>query len=184
MKSFKVNIKTHFMNFNFLLDAVKGVFSKRPGKPSCRFPGWKRIWNSEGAGCLSIPVSLAGIWVNKAQSAPESVFSFAKEAFSSGITNKIGDAFRPGGGGIPSIGPSLITSVLGDKFGSLSLISISDFAGLKGSSVSSLCLGASFHWRSAYWVSMRRRVILAPVVYHLCLDHRRIRLCHYVATRA
>jgi hypothetical protein len=122
------------MNFNFL-DAVKGVFSNDLVSQAAGFLGESESGIKKGLDAI-IPVSLAGI-VNKAQSAPESVFSFAKEAFSSGITNKIGDAFRSGGGGIPSIGPSLITSVLGDKFGSIAN-SISDFTGLKGSSVSSL----------------------------------------------
>jgi outer membrane protein OmpA-like peptidoglycan-associated protein len=122
------------MNFNFL-DAVKGVFSNDLVSKAAGFLGESESGIKRGLDAV-IPVSLAGI-INKAQSAPESLFSFTKEAFNSGITDKIGDSFRLGGGGVPSMGPALITGVLGEKFGSIAN-AVSDFTGLKGSSVSSL----------------------------------------------
>ena len=122
------------MAFNFV-DSVKGYFSNDLVNKAASFLGESETSIKKGLDAI-IPVSLAGI-VNKAQSSPESLFGFAKEAFSSGIVNKLGDTFRPGGGGVPSMGPPLISGVLGDKFGSIAN-SISSFTGLKGSSISSL----------------------------------------------
>lgn len=122
------------MNFNFL-DAVTGVFNDDLVSKISGFLGESESGIKRGLDAV-IPVSLAGI-VNKAQLAPESVMAIAKDAFSTGIVTKPGDAFRLGGEGVPAIAPSIITNVMGDKFGSIAN-SISDFTGLKGSSVSSL----------------------------------------------
>ena len=122
------------MNFDFL-DAVKGFFNNDLISKAASYLdeselGIKRALNAV------IPVSIAGI-INRAQSSPELVFTSAKEVFNSGIINRIGDSFRPGGGGVPPLAPSLITSVLGDKFGSVAN-AVSDSTGLKNSSICTL----------------------------------------------
>jgi hypothetical protein len=122
------------MNFDFL-DAVKGFFNNDLISKAASYLdeselGIKRALNAV------IPVSIAGI-INRAQSSPELLFTSAKEVFNSGIINKIGDSFRPGGGGVPPLAPSLITSVLGDKFGSVAN-AVSDSTGLKNSSICTL----------------------------------------------
>ncbi|HET6996568.1 MAG TPA: OmpA family protein [Chitinophagaceae bacterium] len=122
------------MNFNFL-DAVKSFFNNDLISKAASYLGESELGIKRALNAI-IPVSLAGI-INKAQSAPESLYTTAKETFSSGIINNAGDAFRVGGGGVPPMAPSLITNVLGDKFGSIAN-AVSDSTGLKGSSVSSL----------------------------------------------
>lgn len=83
-----------------------------------------------------IPVTLAGI-AKKAESAPDTVFNLAKEAYNSGIINNLADHFRAGGPGIPSSGPSLLSSIFGDKFGAVANM-VSGHAEAKGASISSL----------------------------------------------
>ena len=122
------------MNFNFL-DTVKGYFSNDLVSKVANYLGESELTVKRGLNAV-IPVTLAGI-VNKAQTAPESLLTFAKEAFNSGMVNKITDAFRPGGGGVPTNAPALVTNVLGERYGSIAN-TVSDSTGLKGSSTSSL----------------------------------------------
>ncbi|MCO4294632.1 OmpA family protein [Solitalea sp. MAHUQ-68] len=122
------------MAFNFI-DTVYSYFGNE-------LIGKAEIYLNEGTVSVKkgleaiIPVSLNGI-VKEAETDPESVLSLAREASNSGISNRLYECFTPGGGGIPSIGPTLINNILGDKFGSTAN-SISSFAGLKGSSTASL----------------------------------------------
>ena len=122
------------MAFNFL-ETVKGFFSDDVVNKAAGYLGENETALRKGIDAV-IPVSLAGI-IGKAQSSPESLLNLAREALSSGILNKLGDAFRSGGSGVPAIGPTMISGVLGDKFGTIAN-TISSETGLKGSTTSSL----------------------------------------------
>jgi hypothetical protein len=122
------------MNFDFL-DAVKGLFNNDLISKAASYLDESELGIKRALNAI-IPVSIAGI-INRAQSSPELVFTSAKEVFNSGIINKIGDSFRPGAGGMTPLAPSLITSVLGDKFSSVAN-AVSDSTGLKSSSICTL----------------------------------------------
>lgn len=122
------------MAFNFL-DTVKGFFSDDLVNKAAGYLGENETALRKGIDAV-VPVSLAGI-ISKAQSSPESLLNLAKEALNSGILTKIGDAFRSGGSGVPAIGPTMISGILGDKFGTIAN-TISSETGLKGSTTSSL----------------------------------------------
>ncbi|POY35944.1 hypothetical protein C3K47_12090 [Solitalea longa] len=84
-----------------------------------------------------IPISLAGL-VHKAETGhADQLLNHAREAYHSGLGDKLLDSFIPGGEGIPAKGPAYISSIFGDQFGKIAN-AVSSFAGLKGSSTSSL----------------------------------------------
>jgi len=122
------------MAFN-LLDAVKGFFTNDLIEKAAAYNGET---GSAIANALkvAVPVSLAGI-VQKAESSPESVLNLARQAFNSGILGNLSDSFSQSGAGIPSGAPGLISSIFGDKFGSIAN-ALSGFAGIKGATSSSL----------------------------------------------
>lgn len=119
-----------------LLGLVKGYFNDDMISKASSFLGEDSSAVQKGLSAM-IPASLAGM-VSKAESGnTSSLLSLAKTAYDSGILNNLGSTFASGGGGIPSIGPSLLTGLFGDKFGSMAN-AVSSFAGLKGASTSSL----------------------------------------------
>ncbi|WP_336515025.1 OmpA family protein [Pollutibacter soli] len=123
------------MSFN-LLDTVKGFFNNEMVSKAAGYLGESEGTIKKGLDAV-IPVSLAGI-IQKAEDGNiESLINMGKEALGSGILSKLGDTFSSAGGGVPAIGPSLITSLFGDKFGSIANM-ISSFTGSKGTTASSL----------------------------------------------
>ncbi len=118
-----------------LPDAIKNYFNADLIEKAAAY-------NGETPGTLSnalkvaVPLSLAGI-LKKAESSPETVLSLAKGAYNSGILNKLAATFTHAGGGIPSDGPSLITGIFGDQFGSIAN-ALSGHSGVKGATASSL----------------------------------------------
>ncbi len=123
------------MSFN-LLDTVKGFFTHEMVSKAAGYLGESESTIKKSLEAV-IPVSLAGI-VQKAEDGNiESLLNLGKEAFGTGILSKPGDNFSSAGGGVPSIGPGLISSLFGDKFGSIAN-AISSFTGSKGTTSSSL----------------------------------------------
>jgi outer membrane protein OmpA-like peptidoglycan-associated protein len=123
------------MSWNFL-DAVKGQFTNELLGKAASYLGESDATVQKGLDTV-IPVALAGI-VKKAESGnSESLLNFAKQAMDSGILNNLAGSFTQGGSGIPSIGPSLISGLFGDKFGAIAN-AVSGFTGMKGASTSSL----------------------------------------------
>jgi len=123
------------MSFNFL-DAVKGQFTNELLGKAASYLGESDATVQKGLDTV-IPVALAGI-VKKAEGGnTESLLNFAKQAMDSGILNNLAGSFTSGGSGIPSIGPSLISGLFGDKFGAIAN-AVSSFTGMKGASSSSL----------------------------------------------
>jgi len=123
------------MSWNFL-DAVKGQFTNELLGKAASYLGESDATVQKGLDTV-IPVALAGI-VKKAESGnTESLLNFAKQALDSGILHNLAGSFTSGGSGIPSIGPSLISGLFGDKFGAIAN-AVSGFTGMKGASTSSL----------------------------------------------
>lgn len=123
------------MSFN-LLDIVKGFFNNDMVSKAAGYLGESEGTIKKGLDAV-IPVSLAGI-IQKAEDGNiESLLNMGKEALGSGILSKLGDTFSSAGGGVPAIGPTLISSLFGDKFGSIANM-ISSFTGSKGTTASSL----------------------------------------------
>jgi outer membrane protein OmpA-like peptidoglycan-associated protein len=123
------------MSWNFL-DAVKGHFTNELIGKAASYLGESESNVSKGLESV-IPAALAGI-VNKAEAGDtNSLVSLAKTAFDSGILNNIAGTFSSAGGGVPSIGPTLISSLFGDKYGGIAN-AISAFTGMKGATTSSL----------------------------------------------
>ena len=123
------------MSWNFL-DAVKGQFTNELLSKAASYLGESDATVQKGLDTV-IPVALAGI-VKKAEGGnTESLLNFAKQALDSGILNNLVGSFTSGGSGIPSIGPSLISGLFGDKFGGIAN-AVSSFTGMKGASTSSL----------------------------------------------
>jgi len=123
------------MSWNFL-DAVKGQFTNELLGKAASYLGEADATVQKGLDTV-IPVALAGI-VKKAEGGnTESLLNFAKQALDSGILNNLVGSFTSGGSGIPSIGPSLISGLFGDKFGAIAN-AVSSFTGMKGASTSSL----------------------------------------------
>ncbi len=123
------------MSWNFL-DAVKGQFTNELLSKAASYLGESDTTVQKGLDTV-IPVALAGI-VKKAEGGnTESLLNFAKQALDSGILNNLVGSFTSGGSGIPSIGPSLISGLFGDKFGGIAN-AVSSFTGMKGASTSSL----------------------------------------------
>ena len=123
------------MSWNFL-DAVKGQFTNELIGKAASYLGESDAVVSKGLDAI-IPTALAGI-VNKAEHGDAgSLLNLAKSALDSGIMGNIAGTFSSAGGGVPSIGPSLISSLFGDKFGGIAN-AVSAFTGMKGASTSSL----------------------------------------------
>jgi len=123
------------MAFNFL-DAVKSYFGDEMISRASNYLGESDDLLRRGLNVV-IPASLAGI-VNKVQTGnPESIANLAKESYNSGILNNLNDSFRVGGEGVPALGPSMISSIFGDRFGALAN-TVSGSLGLKGATSSSL----------------------------------------------
>jgi outer membrane protein OmpA-like peptidoglycan-associated protein len=123
------------MSWNFL-DAVKGQFTNELIGQAASYLGESESVVSKGLDAV-IPTALAGI-VRKAEGGdPGSLLNLAKSALDSGLLNNVAGMFSSAGGGIPSVGPSLITGLFGDKFGAVAN-AVSSFTGMKGASTSSL----------------------------------------------
>jgi outer membrane protein OmpA-like peptidoglycan-associated protein len=119
-----------------LLGLVKGYFNNDMLNQASSFLGEDKSTLSKGLDAI-IPASLSGI-INQAESGnTNSLMNLAKTAYDSGILNNLSNSFTSGGGGVPSIGPSLISGLFGDKFGGIAN-AVSSFSGLKGSTTSSL----------------------------------------------
>jgi hypothetical protein len=123
------------MSWNFL-DAVKGQFTNELIGKAASYLGESESLVSKGLDAV-IPTALAGI-VKKAEDGDtNTLLNLAKTAFDSGILNNLAGTFSSAGGGVPSIGPSLISGLFGDKFGAVANL-VSSFTGMKGASTSSL----------------------------------------------
>jgi outer membrane protein OmpA-like peptidoglycan-associated protein len=123
------------MSFNFL-DAVKGQFTNELIGKAASYLGESESSVSKGLDAV-IPTALAGI-VKKAEDGDSgSLLNLAKTALDSGLLSNVAGTFSAGGGGVPSIGPSLISGLFGDKFGAIAN-AVSSFTGMKGASTSSL----------------------------------------------
>jgi outer membrane protein OmpA-like peptidoglycan-associated protein len=123
------------MSFN-LLDAVKGYFTPDLVGQASSFFGETDTLVSKGLDAV-IPSTLAGL-VRKAELGDTStLMNLAKTAYDRGILNQLQGSFKTGGEGVPSIGPGILTSLFGDKYGALAN-AVSSFTGMKGANVSSL----------------------------------------------
>ncbi|HLO80319.1 MAG TPA: OmpA family protein [Chitinophagaceae bacterium] len=123
------------MSWN-LLDLVKGQFSSELINQASSFLGESDVNLSKGLNAI-IPAALSGI-VKKAEDGDTSTLvNLAKSAFDSGILDSLPNTFSAIGGGVPSIGPGLITGLFGDKYGAIAN-AVSSFTGLKGATTSSL----------------------------------------------
>ena len=125
------------MSFN-IIDAVKSHLTPDLISKASSFMGEN---NSAVAKAMSgiLPAVLSGM-VSKASSGTtgaNEVFSVAKNAHSSGFLGGLGNLFGDGGGGMLGKGLDIVKGLLGDKFGGI-INTISSFAGIKSSSVSSL----------------------------------------------
>lgn len=119
-----------------LLGLVKGYFNNDMLNQASSFLGEDKSVLSKGLDAI-IPASLSGM-IHQAESGnTNSLITLAKSAFDSGILGNLANSFTSGGGGVPAIGPSLISGLFGDKFGGIAN-AISSFTGLKGSTTSSL----------------------------------------------
>lgn len=119
-----------------LLGLVKGYFNNDMLNQASSFLGEDKSVLSKGLDAI-IPASLSGM-IHQAESGnTNSLITLAKTAYDSGILGNLANTFTSGGGGVPSIGPSLISGLFGDKFGGIAN-AISSFTGMKGSTTSSL----------------------------------------------
>jgi outer membrane protein OmpA-like peptidoglycan-associated protein len=119
-----------------LLGLVKGYFNNDMLNQASSFLGEDKNVLSKGLDAI-IPASLSGM-IHQAESGnANSLITLAKTAYDSGILGNLANTFTSGGGGVPSIGPSLISGLFGDKFGGIAN-AISSFTGMKGSTTSSL----------------------------------------------
>lgn len=119
-----------------LLDAVKGQFTNELVKTAGTYLGESESSIAKGLDAV-IPTALFGIAKKAEDGDVNSLLSLAKTALDSGLLNNIAGTFSASGGGVPSIGPSLITGLFGDKFGAIAN-AVSAFTGMKGASTSSL----------------------------------------------
>jgi outer membrane protein OmpA-like peptidoglycan-associated protein len=126
------------MSFN-LLDSVKGLISNElVGKAASSLGESESSVTKAMSGIL--PSVLGGL-VSKATSGGDgasSILDMAKGAASSGILGNLGNLF--GGGGNSSLlssGATMLSGLFGDKIGGIASL-ISNFAGIKQSSASSL----------------------------------------------
>jgi outer membrane protein OmpA-like peptidoglycan-associated protein len=123
------------MSWNFL-DLVKGQFSSELIGQASSFLGESESGISKGLEAV-IPAALSGIIKKVEDGDTSTLVNLAKTAYDSGILDSLPNTFSAIGGGVPSVGPSLITGLLGDKFGGIAN-AVSSFTGLKGSTTSSL----------------------------------------------
>jgi outer membrane protein OmpA-like peptidoglycan-associated protein len=123
------------MSWN-LLDLVKGQFSSDLISQASSFLGESETGISKGLDAV-IPAALSGIIKKVDDGDTNTLVNLAKTAYDSGILGSLSNTFSTSGGGVPSIGPSLITGLFGDKFGAVAN-AISSFTGLKGATTSSL----------------------------------------------
>ncbi|MBO9573715.1 MAG: DUF937 domain-containing protein, partial [Chitinophagaceae bacterium] len=100
-----------------LLDTIRNYFGSELVDRAASYLGESSTGINRGLETV-IPVSLAGI-LHKAENSPESLMNFAKVAMDSGITGKLNSSFTAGEGGVPDIGPSILSSLFGDKFGAV-----------------------------------------------------------------
>lgn len=119
-----------------LLGLVKGYFNNDMLNQASSFLGEDKSVLSKGLDAI-IPASLSGMIHQSESGNTNSLITLAKTAYDSGILGNLANTFTAGGGGVPSIGPSLISGLFGDKFGGIAN-AISSFTGLKGSTTSSL----------------------------------------------
>lgn len=119
-----------------LLDAVKGHFTNELIGKAASYLGESESMVSKGLDAV-IPTALTGIVRKVEDGDHSSLLNLAKSALDSGILNNIAGTFSSAGGGVPSIGPSLISGLFGDKFGGIAN-AVSAFTGMKGASTSSL----------------------------------------------
>jgi outer membrane protein OmpA-like peptidoglycan-associated protein len=123
------------MSWNFL-DLVKEQFSSELIGQASSFLGESETSVSKGLDAV-IPAALSGIIKKVEDGDTSTLVNLAKTAYDSGILGSLSNTFSSAGGGVPSIGPSLITGLFGDKFGAVAN-AISSFTGLKGATTSSL----------------------------------------------
>ena len=123
------------MSFD-LLDAVRGQFTRELVGKAASYLGESESMVSKGLDAV-IPAALAGILKKAEDGDSGSLLSLAKSALDSGLLNNVAGMFSPGGGGVPSIGPSMISSIYGDRFGAIAN-AVSAFTGMKGATTSSL----------------------------------------------
>jgi outer membrane protein OmpA-like peptidoglycan-associated protein len=107
------------MSWNFL-DLVKGQFSSELISQASSFLGESEAGISKGLDAV-IPAALSGIIKKVEDGDTSTLVNLAKTAYDSGILNSLSNTFSASGGGVPSIGPSLITGLLGDKFGGIAI---------------------------------------------------------------
>jgi outer membrane protein OmpA-like peptidoglycan-associated protein len=123
------------MSFD-LLSLVKGYFNNELVNQASSFLGEPTSLVQKGLDA-AIPVSIAGM-INKAETGnTASLITMAKDAYESGILGTLANNFTSGGGGIPEIGPGILTGLFGNKFGAVANL-ISGSTGLKGATTSSL----------------------------------------------
>ena len=124
------------MSFN-ILDAVKGHLSADLISKATSFLGENESGVAKAISGI-LPTVLGGM-ISKASSGgagANEVFNIAKDTHSSGFLGGLGNLFGDGGGMLGK-GLSLVKGLFGDKFGGI-INTISSFAGIKSSSVSSL----------------------------------------------
>jgi outer membrane protein OmpA-like peptidoglycan-associated protein len=122
------------MSFN-LLDAVKGYLSNEVMSGAAQYLGENPAVLQKGLEVIA-PASILGI-TDKLKTDSDGVMQLASQALDSGVLGSFSSLFSEAGGGIPKIGPSLISGIFGDKFGGIAN-AVSSFTGGKGASTSSL----------------------------------------------
>jgi outer membrane protein OmpA-like peptidoglycan-associated protein len=123
------------MSWN-LLDLVKEQFSAELIGQASSFLGESESSVTKGLDAV-IPAALSGIIKKVDDGDTSTLVNLAKSAFDSGILDSLPSTFSALGGGVPSVGPSLITGLFGDKYGAVAN-AISSFTGMKGATISSL----------------------------------------------
>jgi hypothetical protein len=119
------------MGFNFL-DEVKGHFTPDLVTKAANTLGETEAGIKTGLDAI-VPITLTGITI-RAQHSPESIFRFSRDAMN--IKN-IGNALRPGGGGVPFSSSTFVGTILGNNLTGLMQM-VASFTGLKNSSVAAL----------------------------------------------
>jgi outer membrane protein OmpA-like peptidoglycan-associated protein len=123
------------MAFN-LLDTVKSYLPADIISKAAGYLGESESSIARGVDAV-VPLSLAGIIQKAEAGGADTIFNFAKEAYNSGILQNFAGTFSHAGGGIPALGPGLLTGIFGDKFGGIAN-ALSSNLGLKGSTSSAL----------------------------------------------
>lgn len=122
------------MPFN-LLDSVKDYFNPEVIRKAARYLGETEPGVKIGLNAI-FPVVITGI-VQKAEAEPERLLNLADTAYATGISSNPGAAFTPGGEGVPTIAPNLMSELFGGREASMAN-AISEHTGLKGASTASL----------------------------------------------